>query len=103
MGGRGYSIKTVERVQVLEPSTLSLELAKACVEANLPIGEIAIYFNVTRATVSSWFKNGPIRGESRKGTAVKLVEAIAKDTASGTLPVKSREEGVEYLRNLNLA
>lgn len=103
MGGRSYSIKTLARIQSVDPSTISLELAKSCVEANLPIGEIAAYFNVTRATVSSWFKNGPMRGESRKGTAVKLIEAIDRDMQQGKLPAKTREEGVEYLRNLSLS
>jgi hypothetical protein len=103
VAGRGYSIKTVARLQSLEASTLSLELAKSCVEANLPIGEIAAYFNVTRATVASWFKNGPIRGDSRKGSAVKLIEAIDRDTKEGKLPVKDRDQGVEYLRNLSLS
>lgn len=101
--GRGYSVKTVARLQSLEASTLSLELAKACVEANLPSGEIAKFFNVTRATIALWFKNGPMRGDSRKGTAVKLIQAIEKDTLEGKLPVKSREEGIEYLRNLSLS
>jgi hypothetical protein len=100
---RGYAVKTVERIRQLEATTLSVDLAKACVSANLPIGEIAVLFDVTRATVSSWFKNGPIRGDSRKGLAIKLIEAIERDMNAEVLPVKTREEGVEYLRNLNLS
>lgn len=100
---RGYSLKTVNRIQSSASTTIGAELARECVKANLPIGEIALYLNVTRATVASWFKDGPIRGESRKGAALKLTEAIKRDMEAGLLPVKSREEGVEYLRNLNMS
>jgi hypothetical protein len=100
---RGYSMKTVQRIKQLQATTLSVELAQACVSANLPISEIAILFDVTRATVASWFKNGPIRGDSKKGLAIKMIEAIERDKEEGLLPAKNREEGIEYLRNMKLS
>jgi hypothetical protein len=100
---RGYAVKTMSRIQTSESTSVGAELARACVKANLPIGEIALFLNVTRATVASWFKDHPIRGESRKGAAIKLTEVIKRDTEAGLLPVKTRDEGVEYLRNLNMS
>jgi len=41
-----------------------VQLAKACVNADLPITEVAKVFKVSRMTIHSWFRGSPIRDKN---------------------------------------
>lgn len=98
---RGYAKTTIARVQSLQDDSLSTKLAKACIAAKLPAGEIAELLGTTRATLNSWFKGTVIR-DGRRGLVHKFTQKVNEDLESGRLPVKTREEGIEYLRSLQL-
>jgi hypothetical protein len=98
---RGYAKTTIARVMSLQDDSLSTKLAKACVAAKLPPGEIAALLGTTRATLNTWFKGTVIR-DGRRGLVHKFTQKVNEDLESGRLPVKTREEGVEYLRSLQL-
>lgn len=99
---RSYSKATIARVMGSREDSVSMRLAKACVRANLPSGEIASHLNVTRATMISWFKGTAIRGD-KAGAAHKLADAIVRDLEAGVLPAKDREAGIDYLRSLKIS
>lgn len=59
-----YSQEFLVELNNLDESRLGVQLAKACVSAELPITEIAKVFGVSRMTVHSWFRGAPIRDKN---------------------------------------
>jgi|TARA_R110000803_G_scaffold71132_1_gene134233 predicted regulator of amino acid metabolism with ACT domain len=59
-----YSQEFLVELNTLDETRLGVQLAKACVNAELPITEIAKVFEVSRMTVHSWFRGSPIRDKN---------------------------------------
>jgi len=93
---KNYSTKFVEAIQSAEGETLGVELAKICVEANIPPRFIAKHFSVTRITIHSWFRGGAIK-ESKKLKIVKFIEQLYEDLKKGDLPAKDGKSAKEYI------
>jgi DNA-binding XRE family transcriptional regulator len=98
---RGYSKATIQRVMSLTEDSISVNLAKACVKANLPPGEVAKVLGVTRTTLNSWFKGTNIN-QSRRDVAQKLLVKLRADLEEGHLPLAGRNQSVDYLREISL-
>ncbi len=76
--GYGYSVRTVERAQAADPSSIGVQLGRVCIQRGVPVREIAERLKVSRVTVYHWFC-----GDNRpKNQYVPLIEAyLAELTA----------------------
>jgi len=55
MDARGYSLKLVDAIRGGDPSDPIVRLGKYCIEHQVPVSDLATYFEVTRATIYNWF------------------------------------------------
>ena len=76
---------------------LGVQLARACIKANLPIIAVSKLLGVSRMTVHTWFRGGDMRDKSAEmvKTLLKVIEA---DTARGVLPLAGFKEARAYVR-----
>lgn len=51
----GYTLALVQAVKRAPKHKLGVRLGKACIDANIPISQVARDFRVTRPTVYAWF------------------------------------------------
>ena len=51
----GYTLALVQAVRRAPKHKLGVRLGKACIDANVPISQVAKDFRVTRPTVYAWF------------------------------------------------
>lgn len=51
----GYTLALVQAVKRAPKHKLGVRLGKACIDANIPISQVAKDFRVTRPTVYAWF------------------------------------------------
>lgn len=78
---------------------LGPDLAKLCIECNLPAMYVAKVLAVSRMTVYSWFRGGRVR-QDLKEHVESLIRVVREDLAAGVLPAKSGFEGRLYLEKL---
>jgi hypothetical protein len=75
------------------------ELAKLCVEANLPASYVCKVFGISRMALHTWFRGGPIRPKR-----LKLVDAfmslVEKDMKAGLLPARNLVEAKNYIEDM---
>ena len=82
---RTYSKEFIKELGTLKPfDTTGIQLAKACIRANIPALYVANALEVTRMTVHSWFRGNPIRDKKRRLVAV-FTELIEEDLDNGIL------------------
>lgn len=67
-----YSPEFLVELNKLDEEKLGVRLAKACVNADLPIIEVAKVFGVSRMTIHSWFRGSPIREKN----AIKIKQFL---------------------------
>lgn len=99
-----YSKPFLIKLHNLDEDRPGVLLAKACVNADLPIIEIAKVFGVSRMTVHSWFRGSPIR--DKNVTKIKrflkaLEEAWTSQLENHTeeLPISSIKQARAFLEN----
>jgi hypothetical protein len=92
-----YSTDLVESVLGAEKPGLGQELAKVCIEANLPAVYVAKVLGVTRMTLHTWFRGGNIR-QAKKERINLFIDLIDEDTRKGVLPAKTFKDAKEYLK-----
>ena len=56
---QGYSISLANQIKAADPKKLGVQLGRVCIDKDIPVVDVANFFNVSRMTVYSWF-----RGES---------------------------------------
>ena len=59
-----YSPTFLLELNNFDTDRLGVQLAKACVNADLPATEVAKVFSVSRMTIHSWFRGSPIRDKN---------------------------------------
>ena len=59
-----YSPEFLIELNTFDKDRPGVQLAKACVNADLPITEVAKVFEVSRMTIHSWFRGSPIRDKN---------------------------------------
>ena len=91
-----YSTQLVESVLSAEKPGLGQELAKVCIEANLPAAYVAKVLGTTRMTLHTWFRGGMIR-QSKKERINLFMDLVEEDTRKGLLPAKTLKEAKAYL------
>jgi len=78
---------------------LGIALARACVKANIPLKLVARVFGVSRMTVHTWFRGGPIRS-GRLPLVNSFLSIIEQDTAKGVLPLADFQAAKKYITEL---
>jgi len=75
------------------------ELAKLCVEANLPASYVCKVFGVSRMALHTWFRGGPIRPK-RMQLVDAFMSLVEKDMKAGLLPARNLVEAKNYIEDL---
>ena len=93
---RPYSQKFLLVLNKNEAVTPGTELAKLCVEYNLPASYVAKALDISRMTLYSWF-----RGRTIRGSLLPKVEAFTRliraDAVEGKLPAKGNIDAKLYI------
>lgn len=97
--GRPYSQQFLLDLYRDPKEGLGSDLAKLCVECNLPAMYVAKVAGVSRMTIYTWFRGGVIRSDLRP-TVEALIKILREDVDAGVLPAKSGFEGKLYLEKL---
>ena len=97
---RTYSKEFIKELGGLRPfDTTGVQLAKACVRANLPAKYVAVALEVTRMSVHSWFRGNPIRDKKRRLIAA-FTSLVEKDLDDGVLPARSTAQAKAYIEDM---
>lgn len=73
----GYSLLTVDAIQNADGRLLGVQLGKICVKNDIPVTDVAEFFNVSRMTVYNWFKGKAVVSGEHVERMKKLIEKLA--------------------------
>lgn len=97
---KSYSPEYIEAInEVGMYDNLGIVMARACIKANIPIKLVAKFFGVSRMTVHTWFRGGPIRS-GRVPLINAFLSIIEEDTAKGVLPLADFSSARQYMNRL---
>lgn len=75
MDDRGYSLRIVRANEQADPSNIGVLLGRVCIKKEIPVSEVASFFNVSRMSVYNWFSG---KGRPRKTMEGKIQEILDK-------------------------
>ena len=55
MDDRGYSLRIVRANEQADPSNSGVLLGRLCIKKEIPVVEVAQFFDVSRMTIYNWF------------------------------------------------
>jgi hypothetical protein len=73
-----YSEKFRLELNKFNSNLIGVKLAKLCVKADVPPIEVAEKCNVSRLTVYTWFRGGPIRSRNLEKVKILIKELEQK-------------------------
>jgi len=96
---RSYSSKFL--LTLSKPSAIltGQNLARLCVEANLPASYVCKVFGISRMALHTWFRGGPIRSK-RMDIVNAFISLVNKDLRAGVLPAKNLKEARAYIEDM---
>ena len=68
-----YSPEFLIELNTFDKDRPGVQLAKACVNADLPMTEVAKVFGVSRMTLHNWFRGAPVRDKNTQKIKTFLV------------------------------
>lgn len=74
---KGYTSKFIRAVQDADQNKLGVQLAKVCIDNDIPVNDVAQFIGVTRMTVYFWFKGEMNVGDKHKEKIQKLVQKLS--------------------------
>jgi hypothetical protein len=96
---RSYSNRFLLTLSKPDAIMTGQQLAKLCVEANLPASYVCKVFGISRMALHTWFRGGPIRPKR-----IQLVDAfmslVEKDMKAGLLPARNLVEAKNYIEDM---
>jgi hypothetical protein len=96
---RSYSNRFLLTLSKPDAIMTGQELAKLCVEANLPASYVCKVFGVSRMALHTWFRGGPIRPK-RMQLVDAFMSLVEKDMKAGLLPARNLVEAKNYIEDL---
>jgi predicted XRE-type DNA-binding protein len=96
---RPYSGRFLLELNRADPERIGIQLAKVCIQANLPATHVAEVFGVSRMAIHGWFRGKYVR-EKNYTKILNFIKAIQLDLNKGTLPVDSAKKAKLYLTNV---
>ena len=97
-----YSPEFLLELNNYDEEKIGVQLAKACVNADLPMTEVAKVFGVSRMTIHSWFRGSPIR-ENNQIQIKKFLKALEEawqnqlHSDKGDLPISDWKQAKLFL------
>lgn len=73
----GYSMITAEAIKNANSTLLGVQLGRICLKNNIPVKDVAEFFNVSRMTVYNWFKGEVIVSGKYADRMTKLIEKLS--------------------------
>jgi hypothetical protein len=97
-----YSPEFLIKLNTFDEERLGVQLAKACVNADLPITEVAKVFGVSRMTMHSWFRGSPIRDKNciKIKQFMKALDEVWENQLehnTSVLPITEPRKAAEFL------
>ena len=96
---RSYGHKFLLELSQNDNTLLGVQLARLCVDANLPAAYVARALQVSPMTMYKWFRGGGVRENKRKTIEV-FMDLVRQDMQHGLLPVANAASAKEYIRNM---
>ena len=96
---RSYSSKFLLTLSKPDAILTGQNLARICVEANLPASYVCKVFGISRMALHTWFRGGPIRTKRMKMVDA-FIALVDKDLKAGMLPAKNLKEAKAYIEDM---
>ena len=96
---RSYSSRFLLTLSKSDATLTGQNLARICVEANLPASYVCKVFGISRMALHTWFRGGPIRNK-RMDTVNAFISLVQKDLDAGMLPAKNLKEAKAYIEDM---
>ena len=96
---RSYSNRFLLTLSKPDAILTGQNLARICVEANLPASYVCKVFGISRMALHTWFRGGPIRPR-RMQMVLAFISLVNKDLKSGVLPAKNLKEAKSYIEDM---
>ena len=96
---RSYSSKFLLTLNKPSAILTGQNLARICVEANLPASYVCKVFGISRMALHTWFRGGPIRNK-RMDIVLAFISLVNKDLKAGVLPAKNLKEAKTYIEDM---
>jgi hypothetical protein len=96
---RSYSNRFLLTLSKPDAIMTGQELAKLCVEANLPASYVCKVFGISRMALHTWFRGGPIRPK-RMQLVDAFMSLVEKDIKAGLLPARNLVEANAYIEDM---
>jgi hypothetical protein len=96
---RSYSSRFLLTLSKSDATLTGQNLARICVEANLPASYVCKVFGISRMALHTWFRGGPIRNK-RMDTVNAFISLVQKDLDAGMLPAKNLKEAKTYIEDM---
>lgn len=75
---KGYSILLAEEIKAADQKLIGVQLGRVCISKDIPVSDVAEFFNVSRMTVYSWFKGESSVSSRYAEKMQKLLDKIKK-------------------------
>jgi hypothetical protein len=96
---RSYSNRFLLTLSKPDAIMTGQQLAKLCVEANLPASYVCKVFGISRMALHTWFRGGPIRPK-RMQLVDAFMSLVEKDMKAGLLPARNLVEAKNYIEDM---
>ncbi len=96
---RPYGQKFLMELFSKEEPTIGVRLARICVKANLGTAHVAKAFDVSRATIHSWFRGSKVL-RKRHELVEAFITLVEKDMEAGDLPVTNAKQSKHYIETM---
>jgi hypothetical protein len=96
---RSYSSKFLLTLNKPSAILTGQNLARICVEANLPASYVCKVFGISRMALHTWFRGGPIRNKLMN-IVDAFISLVNKDLDAGVLPAKNLKEAKAYIGDM---
>ncbi len=97
---RVYSEQLMLRLHRLDPERIGVQLAKKCVDYNLPSLYVASVLGVSRMSLHSWFNGKPLRDKNHQKVK-KFMAILDEGKQAGVLPAQTLKAAKIYLDSVS--
>ena len=88
------------RIHKMDQDRIGVQLAKKCIDCNLPALYVARILGVSRMSLHSWFNGKPLRDKNHQKVK-RLLSVIDSDKEAGKLPVMNLKQAETYLDSIS--
>lgn len=75
---KGYSLLTANEIREANKTLLGVQLGRICLEKDIPVTDVADFFDVSRVTVYSWFRGKTVVSGKYSDKMKRLIEKLNK-------------------------